>query len=260
VTIAILALLTLIEGMRRVPAGSVVLRRVLFGPWTVERPEPAERLRLLSWWSPIMTTIVLAPRQSYQKTSVNDLRARLDARELYTPLFDLRVLGVVELVVLVLGVPLALQRFGAIGFFVAMGAVVLLCLTIFTALLFGGRTLGKRWGWGGWAFPFLSPFAAPRAAEALLEEALRDVPPAVVGNTLLPADAFLGWMRPFVYDATNGREVEHRFLEGVNVKELRASLAQRPPSQNGQGLWCPRCGATFIRSDSCSECGVHLVA
>ena len=256
-TIAILALLTLIEGMRRVPAGSVVLRRVLFGPWTVERPEPAERLRLLSWWSPIMTTIVLAPRQSYQKTSVDDLRARLDTRELYTPLFDLRVLGVVELVVLVLGVPLALQRFGAIGFFVAMGAVVLLCLTIFTALLFGGRTLGKRWGW---AFPFLSPFAAPRAAEALLEEALRDVPPAVVGNTLLPADAFLGWMRPFVYDATNGREVEHRFLEGVNVKELRASLAQRPPSQNGQGLWCPRCGATFIRSDSCSECGVHLVA
>ena len=252
-TIAILALLTLIEGMRRVPAGSVVLRRVLFGLWTVERPEPAERLRLLSWWSPIVTTIVLAPRQSYQKTSVTDLRARLDGRELYTPLFDLRVLGVVELVALVLGVPLALQRFGAIGFFAALGAVVLLCLTIFTALLFGGRKLGKRWGW---AFPFLSPFAAPRAAEALLEEALRDVAPAVVGNTLLPEDAFVGWMRPFV----NGREVEHRFLEGVNVKELRASLAQRPPSQNGQGLWCPRCGATFIHGDSCSECGVHLVA
>ena len=95
-TIAILALLTLIEGMRRVPAGSVVLRRVLFGLWTVERPEPAERLRLLSWWSPIVTTIVLAPRQSYQKTSVTDLRARLDGRELYTPLFDLRVLGASE--------------------------------------------------------------------------------------------------------------------------------------------------------------------
>lgn len=256
-TIAILALLTLIEGMRRVPAGSVVLRRVLFGPWAVERPEPAERLRLLSWWSPLMTSIVLAPRQSYQKTSVTDLRARLDGRDLYTPLFDLRVLGVVELVVLVLGVPLAVQRFGAIGFFVAIGAVLLFCLTIFAALLFGGRKLGKRWGW---AFPFLSPFAAPRAAEALLEEALRDVPPAVVSSALLPPDAFLGWMRPFVYDATHDREVEHRFLEGVNVKELRASLAQRPPSQNGQGLWCPRCGATFIHGDSCSECGVHLVA
>src|SRR4029077_5217751 len=106
----ILARVRCVEGVRVWPAGSVVLRRVLFGPWAVERPEPAERLRLLSWWSPLMTTIVLAPRQSYQKTSVTDLRACLDGRELYTPLFDLRVLGVVELVVLVLGVPLAVQR------------------------------------------------------------------------------------------------------------------------------------------------------
>jgi len=258
VTIAILALLTLIEGMRRVPAGSVVLRRVLFGPWTVERPEPAERLRLLSWWSPIMTTIVLAPRPSYQKTSVKDVRARLEGRELYTALFDLRVLGAVELVVLVLGLPLALQRFGAMGFFVGLGVVLLLCLTIFTALVLSGRTLGKRWRW---AFPFLSPFSAPRAAEVLLEEALRDVPPAVAGSALLPADAFLVFVRPFVYDASNGGDVDRRFLEGMNLNELRATLAQRPrgTSQNGQGLWCPRCGATFIHGDSCSECGVHLV-
>jgi len=258
VTIAILALLTLVEGMRRVPAGSVVLRRVLFGPWTVERPEPAERLRLLSWWSPIMTTIVLAPRPSYQKTSVKDVRARLEGRELYTALFDLRVLGAVELVVLVLGLPLALQRFGAMGFFVGLGVVLLLCLTIFTALVLSGRTLGKRWRW---AFPFLSPFSASRAAEVLLEEALHDVPPAVAGSALLPADAFLVFVRPFVYDASNGGDVDRRFLEGMNLKELRAALAQRPggTSQNGQGLLCPRCGATFIHGDSCSECGVHLV-
>src|SRR5207245_11484395 len=192
----------------RLRAGSGVLCGALFGLWTVELLEPAELLRLLSWWSLSVTSILLAPRQSYQKTSVTALRARLDGRELYTPLFDLRVLGVVELVALVLGVPLALQRFGAIGFFAALGAVVLLWLTMCTARLFGRRKPGKRWGW---AFPFLSPFAAPRAAEALLEEALRDVAPAVVGNTLLPEDAFVGWMRPFVYDATNGREVEHRF-------------------------------------------------
>src|SRR5437879_13201540 len=50
VTIAILALLTLIEGMRRVPAGSVVLRRVRLGPWTVARPEPARPVRALVRW------------------------------------------------------------------------------------------------------------------------------------------------------------------------------------------------------------------
>lgn len=260
-TIAILALLTLIEGVRRVPGGSVVLRRALFGPWTVERPESQQRLRLLSWWSPIMTTIVLAPRQSYQQLSADAVRKQLEGRELYTALFDLRFLGVIELVVLVLGVPLALDRFGATGFFAAMGAVLLLCLAVFTALAFGARSLGKPWRAAlRWAFPFVSPFAAPRAAEALLEETLREVPPSVVSSALLPPDAFLGWMRPFVYDATNGGEVDRRFLEGVDLKELRASLAQRSASQQGPGLWCPRCGATFVRGDACSECGVRLVA
>jgi len=62
VTIVFLALLTLIEGVRRVPRGSVVLHRVLFGQWTVEPPETGDRVRLLSWWSPLASAIVLAPR------------------------------------------------------------------------------------------------------------------------------------------------------------------------------------------------------
>ena len=133
-TIVFLALLTLIEGVRRVPRGSVVLHRALFGPWTVGPPEAGERLRLLSWWSPLMSTIVLAPRTKYRQTDAAAVRAQLDDRHLYTALFDLRLLGVVELLVLVLGVPFALQRFGASGFFAALGAVLLLCLTIFAAL------------------------------------------------------------------------------------------------------------------------------
>src|SRR2546422_11334719 len=102
-------------------------------------------------------------------------------------------MGAAELVVLVLGLPLALQRFGALGFFVALGAVVLLCLTIFTALFFSARSLGRRWRW---AFPFLSPFAAPKAAEALLEEAGGGGPPPVVGRALRSVGAVLAWMWP----------------------------------------------------------------
>jgi len=252
-----LALLTLIEGVRRVPRGSVVLHRVLFGRWTVDPPEPGERIRLLSWWSPLMSTIVLAPRQKYQRTDAAAVRSQLEGRDLYTALFDLRVLGVVELIVLVLGLPLALQRFGALGFLAALGAVLLLCLTIFTALAFSARALGKPWRAAlRWSFPYLSPFAAPRGAEVLLEEALRDVPPAVASSALLPADAFRLWVRPFVYDASNGREVDRRLLEGLNLKELRVALAQEPA---GQGLWCPRCGATFVQGESCSECDIQLV-
>jgi len=250
VTIVFLALLTLIEGVRRVPRGSVVLHRVLFGQWTVEPPESGERVRLLSWWSPLMSTIVLAPRQQYRRTDADVVQS------LYTALFDLRVLGVVELLVLVLGVPFALQRFGALGFFAALGVVLLLCLTIFTAVAFSARGLGKPWRAAlRWALPYLSPFAAPRGAEALLEEALRDVPPSVASGALLPAEAFLRWVRPIVYDARNGREVDRGLLQGLNLKDLGVALT----SQSGQGMWCPRCGATFVQGESCSECDIQLV-
>jgi len=143
VTIVFLALLTLIEGVRRVPRGSVVLHRVLFGQWTVEPPEPGERLRLLSWWSPLMSAIVLAPRKQYERTDAAAVRAQLEGHALYTTLFDLRLLGVVELFVLVLGLPFALQRVGALGFFAALGAVLLLCTPIFIALASSVHTLGK---------------------------------------------------------------------------------------------------------------------
>lgn len=255
-TIVFLALLTLIEGVRRVPRGSVVLHRVLFGQWTVEPPEAGNRVRLLSWWSPLMSSIVLAPREKYRRTDADTIRAQVEGRDLYTALFDLRVLGVTELLVLVLGVWFALQRVGALGFFVAAGTVLLLCVTIFTALAFSAHGLGKPWRAAlRWAFPYLSPFAAPRAAEALLEETLRDVPPAVATAALLPPDEFQRWVRPLVYDATNGTAGDRRLLEGLNLKQLRATLA----SHNGAGLWCPRCGATFVQGESCSECNIHLV-
>ena len=257
-TIVFLALLTLIEGVRRVPRGSVVLQRVLFGAWRVEPPEPGERIRLLSWWSPLMSTIVLRPREQYARTDVAAVRAKLEDRSLYTGLFDLRLLGLVELLVLVLGLPVALQRYGAIGFFAALGAVVVLCLGIFTALAFSARRLGKPWRAAlRWSVPFLSPFAAPRAAEALLEHALRDVPPAVASRAVLPEPAFLLWIRPIVYDASSGADIDRRLLEGMNVQELQSALGSAPVSE---GLWCPRCGATYVQGDSCSECGIALSA
>jgi len=247
VTIVFLALLALVEGIRRVPRGSVVLQRVLVGQWTIAPPEPGDRRRLLCWWSPFMTTVVLAPREKYQDTEPRDVRAAL---------FDLRLLGLVELVGLVLGVPLALQRFGATGFLAALGAVALLCLTIVAALAVAARSLGRPWRAAlRFALPFVSPFAAPRAAEALLEAVLAAVPPGVAGRALLSADAFLRWVRPLVYDASNGREVDRHLLEGLNLNELGASLA----SQNGEGMWCPRCGATFVQGKLCSECDIQLV-
>jgi len=71
-----------------------------------------------------MSSIVLAPREQYGAATLRRVRAQVEGRDLYTALFDLRVLGIVELLVLVLGVWFALQRFGALGFFVAGGTVL----------------------------------------------------------------------------------------------------------------------------------------
>jgi hypothetical protein len=55
--------------------------------------------------------------------------------------------------------------------------------------------------------------------------------------------------------AAHGRDVDRRLLEGLNLQKLGASLA----SHNGKGMWCPRCGATFVQGESCSECDIPLV-
>jgi len=105
----------------------VVLHRVLFGQWTVEPPEAGDRVRLLSWWSPLMSSIVLAPREQYGRSDAETVRAQVEGRDLYTALSTCACLGSWSCFVLVLGVWFALQRFGALGFFVAGGTVLLLC-------------------------------------------------------------------------------------------------------------------------------------
>ena len=252
-TIVILALITLFEGVRRVPSGSVLLQRALFGPWRA-RPSSARgnRLQLLSWWSPFFSTIVLVPHNS-RTWKLEPLEQRLEEQR--QTLLDLRILGMAILPVLVIGIPLALDRFGAVGFFVALGVVGLLCLVVVEAMYSAARTLGKtRRGALGWAVPFLSPFAAPRAADVLIEEAVRDVPPGLVARALLPFDEFLRWVRPHAYDS------RPELLTGLDRRELEQALAPPVPAFGGDAaLWCPRCGATYLHGDTCSECGVALL-
>ena len=246
-TIVILALITLFEGVRRVPPGSVLLQRALFGPWRARPSSPrGTRLQLLSWWSPFFSTIVLAPHNSTGKCKLESLEQTL---------LDLRILGIAILPVLVIGIPLALDRFGAVGFFVALGVVGVLCLVVVEAMYSAARALGKtRREALGWAVPFLSPFAAPRAADVLIEEVVRDVPPGLAARALLPFDEFLRWVRPHAYDS------KPELLTGLDRRELEQALAPPVPALGGEAaLWCPRCGATYVHGDTCSECGIALL-
>ena len=265
-TIAILALLTLLEGIRRVPRGSLLLRRVLFGTWRA-RPAPQaiapNSLQLLSWWSPVVSTIMLRPPAETapkpQVWKIDAVRKRLEAH--HHTLIDLRVLGLAALVALVVGMPLAIDRLGTQGFWTALGLLGLICFFVFERMYTAARALGKtRKAAVSWAIGSFSPFAAPRAAEVLLEELLCDMPPGLIARVLLPFSEFLAWVRPYAYDSSQGASVDTRFLAGLDPAELKQSLAPPDPTVAvGGQLWCPRCGATFLQADACSECGVALL-
>lgn len=254
-TIAILALLTLLEGVRRVPRGALVLQRMLIGSWHVPTTPPArDRVQLLSWWSPLASAIVLPGAGTGPRWTAESLRARL--RTVTPALIVLRALGLLTLLVLVIGIPLAFERLNATGFGLALGALALLCIAIFAVMLASARHVERRGkaAWR-WAVASLSPFGAPRAAEALLEEVLRAAPAGLVARVLLPPDDFLRWVRPYAYDAGVGRDVDGSALAGLDLRELQQTL-DAPAA--AAGLWCPRCGATFVHGTSCSECDIAL--
>lgn len=267
-TIAILALVTLLEGIRRVPRGSLLLRRVLFGTWRVRPVSPAmahDSLQLLSWWSPIVSTIMLRPLPPPETApkprpwKIDAVRGRLEEHR--HTLLDVRVLGLAALLSLVVGIPLAVDRLGAQGFFFALGLLGIICFFVFERMYAAARALGKtRKAALSWSIGSFSPFAAPRAAEVLLEELVRDMPPGLVARVLLPFAEFLAWVRPHAYDSSQGAPADSRLLAGLDPAELKQSLAPPDPALAiGGQLWCPRCGATFVQADACSECGIALL-
>ena len=257
-TVAILATVALLEGIRRVPPCALIVRRSLLSEWRPSFDPEGARFRLLSWWSPLMTTVVLPlPSGPVRKKKKFDLK-RLEAAEPW--IFDLRLMGGVALAALVFGVPFATGLFGSFGFLVAVGSVLLFSIGTAAIACFALRAAGRPTrGALGWALPFVSPFAAPRTAEALLETLLRDLPPAVAVQHLLTPDAFLRWLRPHAYDRHHSRPAEiDGVLAGLDADLLTRALATREPPEPGATLQCGRCSNSFAHGTSCPDCGVAL--
>ena len=57
-TAALLAAIVVLEGARRLSPGDLVIRRALFGQWTVGQHDD-RRWNLVSWFPPLWTTVVL---------------------------------------------------------------------------------------------------------------------------------------------------------------------------------------------------------
>lgn len=257
---AILAAVVVLEGVRRVPAGAVLARRFVFGDWRVWGSKTVDpRYQLLSWCPPFVTTIVLASASANPTSDPNEVRVRLEA--IRSQVSQLRLAGGAVLVALVLGVPAAVGWFGGGGFLMAL--YILLVLSASTAAIgfVGMRRISKSDKAAlRWALPLVSPFAAPRAAEALMEEAARGMSPALIVQRLLPPVEFLRWLRPHAYDLLHGHATaESGLLGGLRPTVLEEALARTEPLEPGTTRCCDRCGLSFTFGDACPDCGVPLL-
>jgi hypothetical protein len=255
-TVGVLALVVLLDGLRKVPPEALILRSVLCGPWyPVNSSAARPGWRMVSLWPPISRHILLSSQISPSHSP--DVLGRLQALGWTTPV--LTGLGWASLGALVLGIPIAAARFGGWGL-VGGAAIVELVAMLSTVIAFSAlrrldfpRSVAARR-----AAVLLSPFAAPRAGELVLEAAVEGLKPVAVLRALLPDAAFDAWLRPRAYDALQGNP-DPMLPADLAREPVAMIVGARPPGVSG--LYCPRCGQSYREgAATCQGCdGVELV-
>jgi hypothetical protein len=249
-----LALLTLLDGLRRVPAGAFVLRRVLGGTWQIVPIR--QGYGMVSWWPPLTTTMILGP-PSGRTVGPLDSRTATPRGTLL-----LNVLGFQSLVALVVVVPIAIRWWGGLGFLASLAAVLLLSWVIAGLSFYFSRALGLTTRQRLlFALPRLNPFAAPAAGEAMLERSWERANPFAVARDLMKEDDFIRWIRPMAYDTTHGNEPEQAeaLLQVLGKKELKSMVESPPAGAEARTRWCPRCGSEFgAVTTECPACEFPL--
>jgi hypothetical protein len=246
-TFWVLAAIALAEGLRRVPAGGVLLRRVPGYPWQVGAgPYRASAWRLTSAFSPLALHLLLqrteAPPRPMPKRGAIRLWIAL-----------LRVPGLLALLALLVGVPLLTASMGTRGLILAV--IAMLGTSLLTAVLAMLALARMGIGWKtamGDALRILSPFTTSRAPEIVLERALAGVPVIDAARALLPPDAFAAWIRPLAYDVVM-RESD----DGIVPRGEAERMIREPPADAAPGdAWCPRCAGVYQPGvESCRGCG-----
>ncbi|HYR08204.1 MAG TPA: hypothetical protein VEQ60_10565 [Longimicrobium sp.] len=246
-TFWVLAAIALAEGLRRVPAGGVLLRRVPGYPWQVGAgPYRASAWRLTSAFSPLALHVLLqradaAPRPMPGRGAIR----------LWIAL--LRVPSLLALIALVVGVPLLTASMATRGLILAVAAA--LGTSLLTAILAMLALVRMGIGWktaAGDALRIVSPFTSPRAPEIVLERVLAGVPVIDAARALLPPGAFAAWIRPLAYDA-----VMRGADDGLVPRGEAERIIRQPPADAAPGdAWCPRCAGVYQPGvEACRGCG-----
>jgi hypothetical protein len=255
-----LALLTLLDGLRRVPAGAFVLRKVMGGRWMVT--EQREGYALVSWWPPLSTSLVVGGTAGGRDGgTIPASQVEYQLKAVRGKVRTLAILGGLSLFALLVGVPVSMRWLGGMGFLLSLLVVLLLSflIAVLSFLFTQGEGASTRQRLL-FALPRLNPFAAPAAGEALLERTLSGANPFASARGLMTEKDFLAWVRPAAYDlatgADNGAVLLSQVIPGSDLQKM---LAERPARVGAENPWCPRCGAEFGASTTtCSGCEIPL--
>lgn len=257
--VAVFAALVLLEGLRRVPAGALVLRG--WGPagWRPQgEPETRPHLRLVSCWSPIAPALLLLPPGGAPALQGGDIEARLHMVRRVTPW--LTVSAAATLLALIFGLPVATARFGAVGFLAGVAAVFALAVANACVGAVALRRLGaapRRTQVLAWC----SPFAAGRVLEGVFEAGLAGASPAQAVRALAGEAVFATWCRPRAYDVVFQGAHDPDLRAAADQATLEAIVASPPQDSAGGSSFCPRCATTWrISSETCPACAVPLAS
>ena len=257
--VAVFATLVLLEGLRRVPVGALVLRGSGPARWHPQgEPEPRPRWRLISWWSPIGPALLLPPLGGAPALQRGELETRLQLVRRAAP--RLAVSAAATLLALTFGLPVATARFGAVGFLA--GAAVVFALAVTNAC--AGASVLRRLGSAtrrAQILSWCSPFAAGRVLEGVFEAALAGSSPAQAVRALAGERVFMTWCRPRAYDVVFHGAHDPDLRAAADQATLEAIVASPPQDSAGGASFCPRCAATWrLTNDACPTCTVPLTS
>ena len=262
---AVLYAISLVEGVRRLPENTVVLRRAASTWQFVRLSAIGQRLHLVSWCLPLSVPLVLPPPEGAWPEPLARLRDTLHARLGRTrrQVMALRLGGLLTLTLLVVGVPLAVERSGVFGLVASIALVETVALLQGVVLWGALRRIGRlRRQVLVDAMLVLNPFSTQRGAELVYARATEGVPRDVVMWELLGERDYVAGQRSEIYDVLRTRMPRVRYEHLTTLTgATRLDALLRTPADGFDGAgFCPRCGAEYSAPAAvCADCDVALV-